>query len=752
MDENIIIPIQIDKSGGLSELKKFGSEARNAIGAIGPGARLGEINIDVRMRNGGAPTELRNIGTAAAQAGNGLKNIQPGANAANYALLNLNRVVQDSPYGIMGITNNINPLLESFQRLKKESGSTGGALKALAGSLIGGGGLGLAVAAISAALTFGSIGLDMWHRGSKKAKEATSELANSQKEFDDIIKQSNATAAQQIGALKQVSAVAGDVTISTKRRKDALKDLQDLYPSYLKNVSLDDATNGKLATTIQTRLIPAIIAAAKARAYQEQINKLTTDGIKLEENQTKVVGEHIKNVNTLNEKRDYAKKFKGFSGGVGSTGGWEGVARDLSNAEGKAQLSSKAWDYNTAAIKRNEAQIVSLTNKMMVATKMSGNIGIDGRDIASGNKKVKDALSDSNTEAKKLIEYQKELGKDLGYLENQLDKGLITPLEFAKQKLDLLTKAGKDFQTQFNQPADGALIKGIDEQARKLQATLLRFELKELGPSAIAPTTKTIKQKVDVVPKIDPLAYFKRIESEQNKLKALGVERVFKDGIMLPVALVVDEQSLIASRQMAETQIAAFRDTIKNAAVDGLAGIGEGLGDALSGVEGLGGIFNRVGTVLGGAMKAFGKEMIQSGVTMIIAKKAMKALLSNPYTAIAAGIALVAVGTALSNKLNKKSNQPVGGFADGGVAYGPMLAWVGESPRTSRSNPEMFARFDQFKALVGAEIKGALSNGQVAMGNRQSTAVLEGDVRFEIQGDKLVGVLTRTQQRQGRNF
>jgi hypothetical protein len=50
----------------------------------------------------------------------GLKN---GANQATSAMTNLGRVIQDAPFGIIGITNNINPLLESFQRLKTETGS-----------------------------------------------------------------------------------------------------------------------------------------------------------------------------------------------------------------------------------------------------------------------------------------------------------------------------------------------------------------------------------------------------------------------------------------------------------------------------------------------------------------------------------------------------------------------------------------------------------------------------------------------------
>ena len=92
-------------------------------------------------------------GNAAKQMNGALKQ---GANQATTAMTNLGRVVQDAPYGFIGIANNINPLLESFQRLKAETGSSGNALKALASSFMGGAGIGLVVSlATSLLVTFG---------------------------------------------------------------------------------------------------------------------------------------------------------------------------------------------------------------------------------------------------------------------------------------------------------------------------------------------------------------------------------------------------------------------------------------------------------------------------------------------------------------------------------------------------------------------------------------------------------------------
>ena len=76
---------------------------------------------------------------------------------ATRALVDLSRVAQDAPYGFMGIANNLNPMLESFQRLQKESGSAGGALKAMAAGLLGPAGLGVAMGVVSSLIVaFGS--------------------------------------------------------------------------------------------------------------------------------------------------------------------------------------------------------------------------------------------------------------------------------------------------------------------------------------------------------------------------------------------------------------------------------------------------------------------------------------------------------------------------------------------------------------------------------------------------------------------
>ena len=101
---------KINFSRDVNEIKKLGDEFRRIESQIN--------NIKVA---GNISGQLDKIGLAGKRAADNLKNVPKSSNAATLSLINLGRVAQDAPFGIIGIANNINPLLESFQRLRAES-------------------------------------------------------------------------------------------------------------------------------------------------------------------------------------------------------------------------------------------------------------------------------------------------------------------------------------------------------------------------------------------------------------------------------------------------------------------------------------------------------------------------------------------------------------------------------------------------------------------------------------------------------
>jgi len=196
------------------------------------------------------------------QAGNITKDfagkVQTGSNQATVALTNLGRVAQDSAFGFVGIANNLNPLLESFQRLRLETGSNKAALQALGSSLIGAGGIGLALSVVTSAVTFAQMGFSAWTRGLNENAKAAKEEASALKTVSDaiareatdvfslvtVLKSETETRKRKLDAIKELQQIQPEIFNGLKLEKDAVIGLDQAYQAYLKN--LQDVVNAKI--------------------------------------------------------------------------------------------------------------------------------------------------------------------------------------------------------------------------------------------------------------------------------------------------------------------------------------------------------------------------------------------------------------------------------------------------------------------------------------------------------------------------
>jgi hypothetical protein len=137
---------------------------------------------------------------------------------------------------------------------------------------------------------------------------------------------------------------------------------------------------------------------------------------------------------------------------------------------------------------------------------------------------------------------------------------------------------------------------------------------------------------------------------------------------------------------------------------------------------------NVIGGLLGGLADLaiqIGKIVVASGIAIEGLQKALKSL-GGGGAAVVAGLALIAVGTAAKGMLGNLGDVPA--FAEGGIVSGPTLGLMGEYAG-AKSNPEVIAPLDKLQSMMGG---------------------VAGDVRFEIEGDKLVGILHRNSYQAGR--
>jgi RNAse (barnase) inhibitor barstar len=203
------------------------------------------------------------------------------------AMTSLSQVIQDAPYGIRGVANNIQQLTSQLGYLSASAGGGKGAFKALAGSLIGPAGILMAVSIVTSALV--TYGDKLF-----ATKDATNEL---DKATNDLI----GTANSEISVLQSLLKVAQDESQSKESRSRAIKKINDLYGQYLPNLNLETVNTEKVKTAVDN-LTNSLIRQAKIRGIQDVISKKAGEIAQ-------------KTAEVIKEAREDLQGMKGFSSG-----------------------------------------------------------------------------------------------------------------------------------------------------------------------------------------------------------------------------------------------------------------------------------------------------------------------------------------------------------------------------------------------------------------------------------------------------
>ena len=221
------------------------------------------LKITITADNKQAVQNIQETVVATTQMGAAFRNVAPASNQATQALVNVSRVAQDAPYGFLGIANNLNPLLESFQRLKETTGSTGSALKQMAQGLMGPACIGLALGVVSSLLVV--FGDKLF-----KTKSVAEVAAKSNKDFADSLDKAKASASESGIKLQAYINVAENANNTDARRKEALNavinELGKVNAAYASTIKTTD--DAKKAVDLYTQ---ALIAQAITSRYVDEI-------------------------------------------------------------------------------------------------------------------------------------------------------------------------------------------------------------------------------------------------------------------------------------------------------------------------------------------------------------------------------------------------------------------------------------------------------------------------------------------------
>ena len=230
--------------------------------------------------------------------------VKESTNRAGLALSNLGRVASDAPFGFIAIQNNLSPLLESFQGLQKQTGSTGSALKALGGSLLGAGGLGFAFAAIPALITtliqqYGSLGGALTALTSKNKAAAESQILFNK----EISKGQDSTGAE----LAQIDILVKRLTnlqLPLSTRQAAYEQLKKVQPDILQGITKENALTGSATSLIianATARKDMIMLKVKENAINEVLNKNGGELLRLENKRNLAINEQAASQKRLDE-------------------------------------------------------------------------------------------------------------------------------------------------------------------------------------------------------------------------------------------------------------------------------------------------------------------------------------------------------------------------------------------------------------------------------------------------------------------
>jgi hypothetical protein len=254
MDEQLKVSISGDASGleqaskvATSSLDKVGKSATQATTQLD---KLPKVSAQVSSASATMARSAASAGGAVAKSGKDFTN--------------LSRVIQDLPFGLIGIQNNLTQLIPGV------------------------GLLGLGFSALVSAITFAQVGFGAWTRGLGRTSEATdkankkiqetkdriAELTRSMSEIKiDINAQVEGDTTAEITKVQALSKVVTDVTKSYNDRNAALNQLKEINKNYFGDLTLESDKLSTLTGRVE-EYTKALTASAVVKAFSDEIGKV----------------------------------------------------------------------------------------------------------------------------------------------------------------------------------------------------------------------------------------------------------------------------------------------------------------------------------------------------------------------------------------------------------------------------------------------------------------------------------------------
>ena len=193
----------------------------------------------------------------------------------------------------------------------------------------------------------------------------------------------------------------------------------------------------------------------------------------------------------------------------------------------------------------------------------------------------------------------------------------------------------------------------------------------------------------------------------------------------IPAAIAEQQAALSESQILLLEKAALFQQQAGQIMTSGMQNIVSGMAGAIGGAITSGGnLMGALGGVIIGGIAQIAENLGRAAIKIGLTMKAIKMAFKSPATAIAAGVALIAISKVIQSVIPKIASGEAAAFANGGIVSGPTMGLVGEYPG-ARQNPEVIAPLNKLQSMIGGGGQNINVGGQIRLEGQDLLIAIE---------------------------
>jgi len=313
----------------------------------------------------------RTLGNSTTGAAKGFNKLASSQGNANGVAIEFSRIIQDAPFGIIGIGNNLQQLTANFAQVSKSAGGAGAAIKASLASLISPANLlVLGISAVTAAFTAYQMGAFDFLKDNEEIEESIITLNDRLSDFVSnlgSVEKANLNASKSIETERiKTEALVSVIEDETKKRETrllALSKFRDLYPGYLKGLS-DEQILSEGLRDVYLEISDAITKRATALALEEELINLAKN--KLELNKKLISDENsffLLQQDFIKKETEYQRLLAKREEGKASAGRLSLAKEERDNALELLNLQNEIVTQTNSGLQENKESASQLGNE-----------------------------------------------------------------------------------------------------------------------------------------------------------------------------------------------------------------------------------------------------------------------------------------------------------------------------------------------------------------------------------------------------